>query len=89
VSAGCKGSWRVSFVAPVEAVFDLLEQGGATLRRQAEAMEGGRRFSAEKSRSAPPTVPTLVHRKHLLNRPNSDQDQPAPDRGPWTPLCSS
>jgi hypothetical protein len=30
-------------VAPVEAVFDLLEQGGATLRRQAAALEAAGR----------------------------------------------
>jgi hypothetical protein len=34
-------------VAPVEAVFDLLEQGGATLRRQAEALEAAGRGDEE------------------------------------------
>ena len=32
---------------------------------------------------------TLVHRKHLLNRPYSDQDQPAPESRPVVTACCS
>jgi hypothetical protein len=47
VNAGCKGSWPVSLSLPSRAVFDLLEQGGAALRRQAEAREAAGRGDEE------------------------------------------
>jgi hypothetical protein len=47
VNAGCRGTWRVSLSLPSRAVFDLLEQGGATLRRQAEALEAAGRGDEE------------------------------------------
>src|SRR3954464_5736947 len=39
-----------TLAAPLDAVFDLLEQSAATLRKQAEAPEGGRRGSGETPR---------------------------------------
>jgi len=32
--------WAGRLVAPIDAVFDLLEESGATIRRQAEALQG-------------------------------------------------
>ena len=41
------GCVRRSLVAPVDAVFDLLEESGATFRRQAEALESAGRALEE------------------------------------------
>jgi len=44
---GLQRELAARFVAPVDAVFDLLEESGATLRRQAEALESAGRALEE------------------------------------------
>lgn len=83
MNAGCKGSWRVSFSLPSRAVFDLLEQGGATLRRQAEARLGAGRRDEE-------TAGLMKSQAELVERTIGTLRQPAAiakvemtlDRGP-------
>jgi hypothetical protein len=57
-------------VAPVEAVFDLLEQGGATLRRQAEALEAAGRGDEE-------TAGLMKSQAELVERTIGTLRQPA------------
>jgi hypothetical protein len=57
-------------VAPVEAVFDLLEQGGATLRRQAEALEAAGRGDEE-------TAALMKSQAELVERTIGPLRQPA------------
>jgi hypothetical protein len=70
VNAGCKGSWRVSLSLPSRAVFDLLEQGGATLRRQAEARLGAGRGDEE-------TAGLMKSQAELVERTIGTLRQPA------------
>ena len=44
---GIQREFAARLVAPVDAVFDLLEESGATLRRQAEALESAGRALEE------------------------------------------
>jgi hypothetical protein len=70
-------------IAPVEAVFDLLEQSGATLRRQAEALEAAGRGLEE-------TAGLMKSQAELVERTIGKLRQPAAlakvemalDRGP-------
>lgn len=56
-------------VAPVDAVFDLLEGTGATLRRQAEALEAAGRALEE-------TAGLMKHQAELFERTISTLRQP-------------
>jgi hypothetical protein len=70
-------------VAPVDAVFDLLKEGGATLRRQAEALEAAGRALEE-------TAGLMKSQAELFERTIGTLRQPAAlvkaaaalDRGP-------
>ncbi len=57
-------------VAPVDAVFDLLEETGATLRRQAEALEAAGRALEE-------TAGLMKRQAELFERTISTLRQPA------------
>lgn len=57
-------------VAPVDAVFDLLEESGATLRRQAEALEAAGRALEE-------TAGLMKHQAELFERTIGTLRQPA------------
>jgi hypothetical protein len=57
-------------VAPVDAVFDLLEETGATLRRQAEALEAAGRALEETAR-------LMKRQAELFERTISTLRQPA------------
>jgi hypothetical protein len=57
-------------VAPVDAVFDLLEETGATLRRQAEALEAAGRALEE-------TAGLMKHQAELFERTIGTLRQPA------------
>jgi hypothetical protein len=59
-----------SLIAPVDAVFDLLEETGATLRRQAEALEGAGRALEE-------TAGLMKHQAELFERTIGTLRQPA------------
>jgi hypothetical protein len=56
--------------APVDAVFDLLEESGATLRRQAEALEAAGRALEE-------TAALMVSQAELFERAVGTLRQPA------------
>ncbi len=56
-------------VAPVDAVFDLLEETGATLRRQAEALEAAGRALEE-------TAGLMKHQAELFERTIATLRQP-------------
>jgi hypothetical protein len=56
-------------VAPVDAVFDLLEETGATLRRQAEALEAAGRALEE-------TAGLMKHQAQLFEQTISTLRQP-------------
>ncbi len=56
-------------VAPVDAVFDLLEETGATLRRQAEALEAAGRALEETAR-------LMKHQAELFERTIGTLRQP-------------
>jgi len=58
------------FVAPMDAVFDLLEETGATLRRQAEALEAAGRALEE-------TAGLMQHQAKLFEHTISVLRQPA------------
>lgn len=57
-------------VAPMDAVFDLLEETGATLRRQAEALEAAGRALEE-------TAGLMKHQAKLFEQAISTLRQPA------------
>jgi hypothetical protein len=59
-----------SLIAPVDAVFDLLEETGATLRRQAEALEVAGRALEE-------TGGLMKHQAELFERTIGTLRQPA------------
>ena len=56
--------------APVDAVFDLLEESGSTLRRQAEALEAAGRALEE-------TAALMKHQAELFERTIGTLRQPA------------
>ena len=62
--------WRVTWWPPVDAVFDLLEESGATLRRQAEALEAAGGALEE-------TAGLMKHQAELFERTIGTLRQPA------------
>jgi hypothetical protein len=58
------------FVAPLDAVFDLFEETGATLRRQAEALEAAGRALEE-------TAGLMKHQAKLFEQTINTLRQPA------------
>lgn len=65
-----QGNLAERFVAPVDAVFDLLEETGETLRRQAEALEAAGRALEE-------TAGLMKHQSERFERTVGALRQPA------------
>jgi hypothetical protein len=66
---GLQGELVARVVAPVDAVFDLLEETGVTLRRQAEALESAGRALEE-------TAGLMKHQSERFERTISALRQP-------------